>query len=55
MGNVKIRKMVQGAMIAAIFGALSIFNTYTGSCLIYLFVMLWLYLLSGIAIIFLTG
>ena len=31
MGNVKIRKMVQGAMIAAIFGALSIFNTYTGS------------------------
>lgn len=31
MGNVKIRKMVQGAMIGAIFGALSIFNTYTGS------------------------
>ncbi len=31
MGNVKIKKMVQGAMIAAIFGALSILNTYTGS------------------------
>lgn len=31
MGNIKIKKMVQGAMLAAIFGALSIFNTYTGS------------------------
>lgn len=31
MGNIKIKKMVQGALIAAIFGALSLFNTYTGS------------------------
>ena len=33
MGNIKIKKMVQGAMLSAIFGALSIFNTYTGSLL----------------------
>lgn len=31
MGNLKTKKLVQGAMIAAIFGALSVFNTYTGS------------------------
>lgn len=31
MGHTNTKKMVQGAMIAAIFGALSIFNTYTGS------------------------
>ncbi|MEG0366884.1 MAG: DUF2232 domain-containing protein [Coprobacillus sp.] len=33
MGQTNTKKMVQGAMIAAIFGALSIFNTYTGSML----------------------
>lgn len=31
MGHTNTKKMVQGAMIAAIFGALSLFNTYTGS------------------------
>lgn len=31
MGHTDTKKMVQGAMIAAIFGALSLFNTYTGS------------------------
>ncbi|MFR6099222.1 DUF2232 domain-containing protein [Longibaculum muris] len=31
MGRTNTKKMVQGAMIAAIFGALSLFNTYTGS------------------------
>lgn len=31
MGKTNTKKMVQGAMIAAIFGALSLFNTYTGS------------------------
>lgn len=31
MGHMNTKKMVQGAMIAAMFGALSIFNTYTGS------------------------
>lgn len=31
MGKTNTKKMVQGAMIAAIFGALSLLNTYTGS------------------------
>ncbi|MEG0366663.1 MAG: DUF2232 domain-containing protein [Coprobacillus sp.] len=31
MGRTNTKKMVQGAMIASMFGALSIFNTYTGS------------------------
>lgn len=31
MGRTNTKKMVQGAMIAAIFGALSLINTYTGS------------------------
>lgn len=31
MGQTNTKKMVQGAMIAAIFGALSLINTYTGS------------------------
>ena len=31
MGRTHTKMMVQGAMIAAIFGALSIINTYTGS------------------------
>lgn len=31
MGKTNTKKMVQGAMIAAIFGVLSILNTYTGS------------------------
>lgn len=31
MGKTNTKKMVQGAMIAAMFGALSLFNTYTGS------------------------
>lgn len=31
MGRTNTQKMVQGAMIAAMFGALSLFNTYTGS------------------------
>ena len=31
MGQTKTKMMVQGAMIAAIFGALSLINTYTGS------------------------
>lgn len=31
MGHTNTKKMVQGAMIAAMFGALSLFNTYTGS------------------------
>lgn len=31
MGKTNTKKMVQGAMISAIFGALAIFNTYTGS------------------------
>lgn len=31
MGKTNTKKMVQGAMVAAIFGALSLFNTYTGS------------------------
>lgn len=31
MGSSQTKKMVQGAMIAALFGALSLFNTYTGS------------------------
>lgn len=31
MGKTNTKKMVQGAMIAAIFGVLSLFNTYTGS------------------------
>ncbi len=31
MGHTNTKKMVQGAMIAAIFGALSLLNTYTGS------------------------
>lgn len=31
MGHTNTKKMVQGAMLAAIFGVLSLFNTYTGS------------------------
>jgi len=31
MGQANTKKMVQGAMIAALFGALSLINTYTGS------------------------
>lgn len=31
MGRTNTKKMVQGSMIAAMFGALSLFNTYTGS------------------------
>ena len=31
MGKTNTKKMVQGAMIAAIFGVLAVFNTYTGS------------------------
>ena len=31
MGKTNTKKMVQGAMIAAMFGVLSLLNTYTGS------------------------